>query len=244
MTRFKGKTVVVTGSARGQGAAEVRRFHLEGANVVISDVLTDDGKALAASLGERAIFIHHDVSNESSWRELFSQVEQTFGGCDVLVNNAGIYRPATIAETDTELMEKMFRVNQLGVLLGMKYAVEPLKRRGGGSIINISSVVGLRGSAATAAYGSTKWAVRGMTKVAANEFAEHQIRVNSVHPGYVSTEMLKANSDESNDAGTLLTPLKRQGTPEEIAALVAFLASDESAFITGAEIAIDGGWTL
>ncbi|NVZ24669.1 glucose 1-dehydrogenase [Pseudomonas gingeri] len=244
MTRFNGKTVVVTGSARGQGAAEIRRFHQEGANVVVSDLLVDDGETLAASLGERAMFIEHDVSSEGSWRELFGQVEQTFGGCDVLVNNAGIYRPATIAETDSELMEKMFRVNQLGVLLGMKYAMEPLRRRGGGSIINISSVVGLRGSAATVAYGSTKWAVRGMTKVAANEFAEHRIRVNSVHPGYVSTEMLKANSEASNNAGTLATPLQRQGAPEEIAALVAFLASDESAFITGAEIAIDGGWTL
>ncbi|MFM0157968.1 glucose 1-dehydrogenase [Paraburkholderia sediminicola] len=244
MNRFEGKTVVVTGSARGQGAAEIRRFHLEGANVAVSDLITDAGKTLAESLGERAIFIRHDVSSESSWRELFGKVEQTFGGCDVLVNNAGVYQPATIAETDTELMEKMFRVNQLGVLLGMKYAVEPLKRRGGGSIVNISSVVGLRGSAATVAYGSTKWAVRGMTKVAANEFAQHRIRVNSVHPGYVSTDMLKANSDASNDAGTLATPLKRQGSPEEIAALVAFLASDESTFITGAEIAIDGGWTL
>lgn len=142
MNRFEGKTVVVTGSARGQGAAEIRRFHLEGANVVVSDLITDAGKTLAESLGERAIFIRHDVSSESWWRELFGKVEQTFGGCDVLVNNAGVYQPATIAETDTELMGKMFRVNQLGVLLRMKYAAEPTKRRGGGSIINISSVIG------------------------------------------------------------------------------------------------------
>ncbi|MFK3797113.1 glucose 1-dehydrogenase [Pseudomonas sp. NPDC088444] len=244
MARFQGKTVIVTGAARGMGAADIRRFHSEGANVVVTDVLVEEGKALADSLGERALFIQHDVSNEASWKSLFETVEATFGGVDVLVNNAGVYRPATIAETDAELVEKLFRINQLGTFLGMKYAIEPLKRRGGGSIINMSSVVGMAGKPSTMAYASTKWAVRGMTKIAASELADFKIRVNSVHPGYISTEMLNAHDEQTNIAGWMATPMKRPGTSEEVAGLVAFLASDDSTFVTGAEITVDGGWTL
>jgi 3alpha(or 20beta)-hydroxysteroid dehydrogenase len=244
MNRFEGKTVLITGAARGQGAAEAVRFHREGANVVISDLAGDAGKELADKLGERVVYVTHDVTNEDSWRDLFATAQRLFGRCDVLVNNAGIYQPASIEATTPELMAQIFRVNQLGTLLGMKHALEPLKSAGGGSIINISSVVGLQGAPNTAAYGGTKWAVRGMTKVAALELAPHGIRVNSVHPGFIATDMLTANSDEMNRHGADVTPLKRHGMPDEVAALVAFWASDESAFITGAEIAIDGGLSL
>jgi 3alpha(or 20beta)-hydroxysteroid dehydrogenase len=244
MARFEGKTVVVTGSARGQGAAEAQRFFDEGANVVLNDLLSAEGEALAAKMGKRAIYVSHDVTREDSWRALFKEVERAFGRCDVLVNNAGIYVPAAIAETTPELAEKTFRVNQLGTLLGMKHAIEPMKRSGGGSIVNISSSAGLRGFANAIAYGATKWAVRGMTKVAAAELAPHGIRVNSVHPGFIATDMLKANSDETNRFGADAAPLKRHGTAEEVAAIVCFLASDESAFMTGAEVAVDGGWAI
>ncbi|TCF96776.1 hypothetical protein BZM26_35505 [Paraburkholderia strydomiana] len=244
MNRFEGKTIVITGAARGQGAAEARRFHREGARVVIADVLAEEGDVLARELGERATFVVHDVTDEDSWTDLFDETERIFGGCDVLVNNAGIYRPAPLHETTAQLVEQHFRVNQLGALLGMKHAIKPLSASGQGAIVNISSVAGLRGFANAIAYGSTKWALRGMTKVAAAELAPYRIRVNSVHPGFIATDMLKANPDETNRIGAEAAPLKRHGTAEEVAALVAFLASDESGFITGAEIAIDGGWAI
>ncbi|RAS33156.1 SDR family NAD(P)-dependent oxidoreductase [Paraburkholderia bryophila] len=242
--RFQDKTVLITGAARGQGAAEARRFVSEGAKVVLSDVLDEEGRALASKLGDGAIYVHHDVTSDLSWRATFEETERAFGSCDILVNNAGIYRPAKIEDTTEQLMEKMFQVNQMGTLLGMKHAAASMKKSGGGAIINISSIAGLRGFANAIAYGSTKWAVRGMTKVAASELAEFGIRVNSVHPGFISTDMLKENTDEINRIGAESAPLKRHGTPEEVAALIAFLASDESAFITGAEIAIDGGWAI
>jgi 3alpha(or 20beta)-hydroxysteroid dehydrogenase len=244
MKRFEGKTVVVTGSARGQGAAEAQRFLEEGANVVINDVLDDEGAALAARYGKQAIYVRHDVTSEESWRTLFNETEQKFGRCDALVNNAGVYRPASIADTSVNMMETFFRVNQLGTLLGMKHVVPLMKKSGGGAIINISSIAGLRGFANAIAYGSTKWAVRGMTKVAASELAGDRIRVNSVHPGFIATEMLKENSEDTNRVGAEAAPLRRHGEAGEVAALVSFLASDEAAFITGAEIAIDGGWAI
>ncbi|MFM0698256.1 SDR family NAD(P)-dependent oxidoreductase [Paraburkholderia sediminicola] len=191
MNRFAGKTVVVTGAARGQGAAEAARFHNEGTNVVLTDVRADDGEALAKQLGKRAAFVRHDVTSEDSWAHIFEETERLFGRCDVLVNNAGIYRPAAISETTSELTEQHFRVNQLGTLLGMKHATTPLSKSGRGAIANISSVAGLRGFSNAIAYGATKWAVRGMTKVAAAKLAPHGIRVNSVHPGFIATEMLR-----------------------------------------------------
>ncbi|WP_322062382.1 glucose 1-dehydrogenase [Paraburkholderia sp. J63] len=244
MNRFEGKTVIITGAARGQGAAEAKRFHREEANVVLTDLLVDEGEALARQLGERAVFVKHDVTDETAWAHVFERAASLFGQCNVLVNNAGIYKPAPLGETTTQLAEQHFRVNQLGTLLGMKHAIEPLSASGHGAIVNISSVAGLRGFANAISYGGTKWAVRGMTKVAAAELAPHGIRVNSVHPGFIATDMLKENPDEINQFGAESAPLKRHGTPDEVAALVAFLASNESAFITGAEIAIDGGWAI
>ncbi|QBR02895.1 SDR family NAD(P)-dependent oxidoreductase [Paraburkholderia pallida] len=242
--KLQNKVVLITGAARGQGAAEAKRFAAEGAKVVLADVLDAEGEQLSRRLEGRAIYLHLDVTSDESWEAAFAQIERIHGRCDVLVNNAGIYRPAPIAETTSKSAEAMFQVNQLGTLLGMKYAAESMKKTGGGVIVNISSIAGLRGFANAIAYSGTKWAVRGMTKVAAAELAQFGIRVNSVHPGFIATDMLKENTAEVNRIGAEAAPLKRHGTPEEVANLVAFLASEDSAFITGAEVAIDGGWAI
>jgi 3alpha(or 20beta)-hydroxysteroid dehydrogenase len=243
MARLDGKVILISGGARGQGAAEARLCVAEGARVVIGDVLESEGHRLAAELGSAAVFVHQDVTQESDWRKAIDAA-QGFGGLHGLVNNAGIYQPSTLMQTDTELFERHTRVNQLGCFLGMKYVVPLMERSGGGSIVNISSVAGLRGSPGAIAYSATKWALRGMTKAAAIDLAPRGIRVNSVHPGPIDTEMLKVRTPEQNRARLEQVPMKRMGTAEEVARLVLFLLSDESGYITGAEVAIDGGATL
>ena len=243
MDRLKDKIILISGGARGQGAAEARLFVAEGARVVIGDVLEDAGRALAAELGQSAAFVRQDVAQESDW-EAAVRAATALGGLHGLVNNAGIYRPATLMETDTAAFERHMRVNQLGVFLGMKAVVPLMERSGGGSIVNISSTAGLRGSPGAIAYSATKWAVRGMTKAAAADLAPKNIRVNSVHPGPIDTEMLHVRTPEENAARLQNVPMKRLGTVDEIAKLVLFLLSDESGFMTGAEVAIDGGATL
>ena len=242
--KLEGKVALVTGGARGIGAAIVRRLHADGARVVITDVLDDAGHALAAELGERTAYFHHDVGDEAEWVETLAAATARFGGLHVLVNNAGIFHPGQIADTPVRDIEQQFRVNQLGVFLGMKHGQVPLRAAGGGCIVNISSIAGQLGFPNAAAYVGTKWAVRGMTKTAALELAPAQIRVNSVHPGFIETPMLENNPPEANQAGIEATPLKRIGKPEEIAAAVAFLASADAGFVTGAELTVDGGWIL
>ncbi len=243
MPRFDGKIVLISGGARGQGAAEARRIVAEGGRVVIGDVLDTEGQALAVELGSAALFLHHDVTDEAGWvRAVGAAVK--LGGLHGMVNNAAIYLPATLMETDAALFERHMRVNQLGCFLGMKSVVPAMERSGGGSIVNISSVAGLRGSPGAFAYSATKWALRGMTKAAAIDLAPRGIRVNSVHPGPIDTEMLKVRSEEENRHRTQLVPMKRMGTAEEVADLVLFLLSDESRYITGAEVSIDGGVSL
>lgn len=242
--KLEGKVALVTGGARGIGAAIVRRLHADGARVVITDVLDDAGHALAAELGERAAYFHHDVGDEAEWVETLAAATARFGGLHVLVNNAGIFHPGQIADTPVRDIEQQFRVNQLGPFLGMKHGQVPLRAAGGGCIVNISSIAGQLGFPNAAAYVGTKWAVRGMTKTAALELAPAQIRVNSVHPGFIETPMLENNPPEANQAGIEATPLKRIGKPEEIAAAVAFLASADAGFVTGAELTVDGGWIL
>ncbi len=239
-----GKTALVTGGARGIGAAIVRRLHAEGACVAITDVLIDEGRQLAAELGERVIFLPHDVGDECAWRDVVAAVATTMGGLHILVNNAGIYLPGSVADASLADVERQIRVNQIGVLLGMKYAQAPLRAAGGGSIVNISSIAGLLGFPGACAYVGTKWAVRGMTKTAALEMAVDNIRVNSVHPGFIDTPMLDNNPAETNQAGIDATPIKRVGQPEEIAGAVAYLVGPDAAFTTGAEITVDGGWVL
>jgi 3alpha(or 20beta)-hydroxysteroid dehydrogenase len=243
MGRLKGKVILISGGARGQGAAEARLFVAEGARVVIGDVLESEGNQLAAELGKAAVFVRQDVTKEVDWEQTVHAAE-AFGGLHGMVNNAGIYQPRPLMDTDTELFERHMRINQLGCFLGMKCVVPFMERSGGGSIVNISSVAGLRGSPGAIAYSATKWALRGMTKAAAVDLAPRGIRVNSVHPGPIDTEMLKVRTPEQNEQRLQLVPMRRMGTADEVASLVLFLLSDESAYITGAEVAIDGGATL
>ena len=243
MDRLAGKIILISGGARGQGAAEARLCVEEGARVVIGDVLEDQGRRLAAELGQAASFVRHDVTLESDWHAAIRAAE-ALGGLHGMVNNAGIYQPRTLMETDAELFDRHMRINQLGCFLGMKSVVPLMEQSGGGSIVNISSVAGLRGSPGAIAYSATKWALRGMTKAAAIDLAPRHIRVNSVHPGPIDTEMLNVRTPEQNARRVQQVPMKRMGTAEEVAQLVLFLLSDESAYITGAEVAIDGGATL
>ena len=227
--------------------ARVRRkrdlLAAEGAKVVIGDVLEAEGRRLADELGRSAMFLRQDVAEESDWAKAVDAAV-AMGGLHGMVNNAGIYIPRPVLETDAALFERHMRVNQLGCFLGMKAVADAMERSGGGSIVNISSVAGLRGSPGAIAYSATKWALRGMTKAAAIDFAPRGIRVNSVHPGPIDTEMLHVRTPEQNRARLQLVPMKRMGTAEEVAKLVLFLLSDESAYITGAEVAIDGGASL
>ncbi|HEY4174046.1 MAG TPA: glucose 1-dehydrogenase [Rhodopila sp.] len=243
MNRLAGKIVLISGGARGQGAAEARLFLAEGAKVVIGDVLEAEGQRLAEELGNAAVFVRQDVTREEDWVSAVNAASG-LGGLHGLVNNAGIYQPKTLMETDVALFERHMRINQLGCFLGMKAVVLLMEQSGSGSIVNISSVAGLRGSPGAIAYSATKWALRGMTKAAAVDLAPRRIRVNSVHPGPIDTDMLKVRTPEQNQQRLKAVPMKRQGTAEEVANLVLFLLSDESGYITGAEVAIDGGATL
>ena len=245
MARFDGEVVLISGGARGQGAVEARMLVAEGARVVLGDVLEAEGERLAAELGPaNARFLRQDVTVEDDWTKLVSAAEAMGGGLHGLVNNAGIYVPRPLMETDAELFERHTRVNQLGCFLGMKAVVPAMERSGGGSIVNISSTAGLRGSAHALAYSATKWALRGMTKSAAVDLAPRGIRVNSVHPGPIDTAMLHIRSEAEIAERVAQVPMRRLGTAEEVARLVLFLLSGDSAYMTGAELAIDGGASL
>jgi 3alpha(or 20beta)-hydroxysteroid dehydrogenase len=243
MARFDGKVILISGGARGQGAAEARMLVAEGAKVVIGDVLDNEGQHLAGELGKAAVFLRHDVTKEADWVAAVAAAEK-LGGLHGMVNNAGIFIPKTLTETDTELFERHVRINQTGCFLGMKAVVGAMERSGGGSIVNISSVAGLRGSPGAFAYSATKWALRGMTKSAAIDLAPRRIRVNSVHPGPIDTDMIKIRSDAENARRVQQVPMKRMGSAEEVARLVLWLLSDESGYVTGAEMTIDGGVSL
>ena len=243
MGRLNGKIILISGGARGQGAAEARRCVAEGARVVIGDLLDEAGNALAAELNGAAVYVHQDVTKEADW-DAALQAAEAMGGLHGLINNAGIYQPKRLMDTDAELFERHMRVNQLGCFLGMKAVVPLMEKSGGGSIVNISSTAGLRGSPGAIAYSATKWALRGMTKAAAVDLAPRKIRVNSVHPGPIDTDMLKVRTAEENEQRLQFVPMKRMGTADEIASLVVYLLSDESGYVTGAEVAIDGGSTL
>ena len=246
--RLANKVALISGGARGQGAAEARMFVAEGASVVIGDVLDDQGAALAADLNRgaakaRAHFIHLDVTKAEDWNRAVEAAQTRFGGLDVLVNNAGILSLASVEQGTEEEWDRVSAVNQKGVWLGMKTAAPAMRKRGGGSIINISSIYGLIGSGGSAAYHASKGAVRILTKTAAIEFGPDKIRVNSVHPGVIRTPMIEALERETIISLISNLPIAREGSVDEIAYGVLFLASNESSYMTGSELVIDGGYT-
>jgi len=245
MGRLTGKVAIVTGAARGMGEATARLFAEEGASVVLGDVLEDAGQAVADSIGARARFVRLDVSNPEDWQRAVAAAEE-FGPLNVLVNNAAILFAKSIADTTPEEYMKVVTVNQLGTFLGIRSVIEPMKRAGKGSIINVSSIDGLQAKNSLVAYGSTKWAVRGMTKNAALELGPYNIRVNSVHPGGIWTAMHGAGPDslpgEDDHRAYANQALPRVGMPEEVARMSLFLASDEASYSTGSEFLVEGGW--
>lgn len=238
---FAGKLIVVTGGARGQGAEEARRLIANGARVVLTDLLEAEGRALADELGPDATFFRHDVASEADWIGLMAFV-RSLGVPWGLVNNAGIYQPSTIEATDLALFERHVRINEIGCFLGIKHVTQAMGPDGG-SIVNVSSIAGLRASPGIA-YVASKWALRGMTKTAAMELGPRRIRVNSIHPGIIDTPMLDVWTREHFASRLSKVPLGRAGTVADVAELVLFLLSEKSGYITGAEIAIDGGLSL
>jgi len=249
MDRLKGKVALISGGARGQGAAEARLFVGEGAKVVVGDVLDDQARSLAdeinAAAGSRVIAaVHLDVTRAADWGAAVEACDREFGGVDILVNNAGIFRVGGIEDTSEEDWDSIVNINQKGVWLGMKAAVPAMRQRGGGSIINISSIYGIIGFAGSSpAYHGSKGAVRLLTKAAAAQYAQEKIRINSVHPGIIITPMTEVFSTEDLRPSIEMAPMKRAAQPEEVGWAVVFLASDEASFITGAELLVDGGYT-
>ena len=245
MGRLDGKIALVTGAARGQGAAIARRFAAEGAQVVLGDVLDEEGKLVADEIGEGARYVHHDVTDQASWDEAVRTATSEFGGLNVLVNNAGILRWAPIHKHSLDDYMAVVTVNQVGCFLGMKAAIPPMREAGGGSIVNTASAAGLEGVAGIVGYSASKFAIRGMTKTAAIELGRWGIRVNAVCPGGIDTPMANPFEQPLEERQKAFTnyPLPRIGTPEEIASLMVFLASDESSYCTGADFVIDGGMT-
>ena len=229
------------------GAAEARLFVRERAKVVLADVLDEEGKHVTEELNRaqpnRAVYVHLDVAKSADWDNAISIAEKTFGGLHILVNNAGILSLAGVEDTSEAEWQHVVDINQKGVWLGMKAAAPAMRRSGGGSIVNISSIYGLIGSGGSAAYHGTKGAVRILSKTAAAEFAPANIRVNSVHPGIISTPMVDAISGDLRGHVASAGCIKREGRPEEVAYGVLFLASDEASYVTGSELVIDGGYT-
>ena len=240
-SRLDGKVAIITGAARGQGEAHARRFIAEGAKVVLGDVLDVDGERVAADLGDGATYVHLDVTSEADWDTAVAAAG-ALGSLNVLINNAAIHWVRPIEHERPEALEKIWRVNFLGSFIGMQKVIAPMRAACGGSIINVSSTAGLTGLAYHSGYGHTKWAIRGVTKVAAVELGGDGIRVNSVHPGPINTNMLSSSPGATPDVARFQhLPARRYGEPEEVASLMVFLASDESAFMTGTEFVIDGG---
>ena len=261
MGRLDGKVALITGGARGMGESHVRAFVAEGARVVFGDVLDDKGKAVAASLGEEgARYVHHDVTSEEDWAAAVALAVESFGQLDVLVNNAGILKFGRMEDMPFEEFRRVVEVNAFGQWLGVKSVISPMRDAGGGSIVNISSIEGFAGAPGLSAYSASKFAVRGMTKAAAQELGQYGIRVNSVHPGAILTDMIMeaakslevGKGSDGNDRGHKggadhykrfmeSIPLSRFGEAKDVTGTVVFLASDESAYSTGSEFIVDGG---
>ena len=239
MNRLDNKIALITGGARGMGAVEAALFVQAGAQVVITDRDEDEGTAVADGLGDACRFLPQDVASETDWQRVVGEIIALHGRIDVLVNNAGIFRILGLEATSLEVWDQMIAINQTGVFLGMRSVAPVMRANGGGSIINLSSIAGLAAAPRAHAYSATKWAVRGMSKSAAVELAPFGIRVNSVHPGLIGTRMMDeiGGTPEDRDARV---PLGRQGTPEEVARMVLFLASDDASHCSGHEFGVDG----
>ena len=238
--RLEGKVAIVTGAARGMGAATARLFAAEGAHVLLTDVLEDAGRRTAAAFG--AAFRRHDVSREDQWQAVVDEALERFGRLDVLVNNAGVLHVAALLDTSKADFERVMAVNVTGVLLGLKAAGAVMVNQGGGAIVNISSVDGFKATNGCSAYSASKWAVRGLTRAAALELGPRGVRVNSVHPGAIDTPMVNPDGrDMDADGGSDDVPAQRTGRAEEVAQASLYLASDEASYCHGTELAVDGG---
>ncbi|MFF2448242.1 glucose 1-dehydrogenase [Neobacillus sp. NPDC058068] len=242
MARLDGKIAIITGAAQGMGASHARKFIEEGAKVVLTDLNDEKGNALAAELGENALFVKHNVTSADDWATVVAETEKAFGPVNVLVNNAGITMAKSILALTEEEYRRIVDINQVSVFLGMKSVIPSMQKASGASIVNISSMNGI--VAGAIGYTDTKFAVRGMTKAAAIEGAHYGIRVNSVHPGVIATPMVvQEDTKAAVEEFSKHIPLKRVAQPEEVSSLVVYLASDESSYSTGAEFIIDGGLT-
>ena len=247
--RLENKVALISGGARGMGATEAKLFASEGAKVVIGDILEEEGRQTEAEINEAGgdcLFIRLDVTSESDWQRAVAAKAARFGKLDVLVKNAGIFRAEGVEETSEELWDRVLAINGKGVFLGTKHAIPEMRKVGGGSIVNISSVAGLTGGVGSAAYRASKGAVRLFTKSTAIQYAAEGIQANSVHPGIIETPMTAPNllADEAScQRSAARHPIGRTGKPEDVAYGVLYLASDESSFVTGSELVIDGGLT-
>ncbi len=247
--RLAGKVALISGGARGMGAEEARLFAREGARVVLGDVLDAEGKAVEGQIraaGGQATYLHLDVTSETDWEAAVTTAERLHGKLDVLVNNAGIGGGSRIEQTTVDEWDRMMAVNAKGVFLGTRAAIPAMRRAGGGSIINISSQLGLVGTDnSSPQYQASKGAVRILTKATAIQYAKDKIRANSVHPGPIVTPMTERRRADPETYKLMLSriPLGRYGEPEDVAMGVLYLAADESSFVTGSELVIDGGWT-
>jgi 3alpha(or 20beta)-hydroxysteroid dehydrogenase len=247
---LSGKVALITGGgrARGQGAAEGRLFASKGATVILADVIDEEGERTAGEIagsGDRAVeYAHLDVTSEAEWDAVVADIVARHGRLDILVNNAGIARMGRLVNLTMDDWDTTLAVNQTGVMLGMRASARAMIETGGGAIVNISSVAGLEGLFGSMAYGATKWAVRGMTKIAAKELGKHGIRVNSIHPGFIDTDMLAEGNFGEEELARMArsAPVGRIGTPDDIAGMALYLVSDAASFVTGQEFVVDGGW--
>ncbi|MBE2999580.1 glucose 1-dehydrogenase [Nocardiopsis sp. HNM0947] len=243
MASLQGKSVVITGGARGLGAEAARQAVEAGARVLITDVLEEEGQETALALGENVSYAHHDVTSEADWQSVVERARARFGGVDGLVNNAGVSTGSLLTEESVEHFRQVVDINLTGVFIGMR-TVAPVMREGGaGAIVNVSSAAGMMGLALTAGYGASKWGVRGLSKIGAVELGTDRIRVNSVHPGMTYTPMTAEVGIQAGEGNYPNTPMGRVGEAREIAAAMVFLLSEEASYITGAELAVDGGWS-
>ncbi|WP_340316819.1 SDR family NAD(P)-dependent oxidoreductase [Rhizorhabdus argentea] len=244
--RLEGRVAIITGAARGQGEVTARIFASEGAKVILGDVDDAEGKAAAAAIGGDAAYEHLDVTDEANWQAVIAAATQRWGGVDVLINNAGIVIPASIADMSKEHFLKVLEINLAGAWLGMKSVAPVMFAKGKGSIVNIVSTAGLWAMNGMAAYGASKWALRGLSRNAALEYGPRGVRVNAVFPGGINTRMSNLADEPVEDLDKYYVdqPIKRIGQSEEVARASLFLASDESSYMCGAELAVDGGQTL